>query len=653
MKRAALLAVPFAALVAASHAQALDLAGVFGDHMVLQRDAPLRVWGQAKPGQRVRVQLAGQSAGAQAGRDGRWLATLKPLHAGGPHQLQVSAGTEQRQLNDVLIGDVWIAGGQSNMEWLLADTTGAAADIAAADLPQLRHAKMPHRVSLSPQRDAPPLSWDVSSPATAGNFSAVAWHFARRVQAETHVPIGILNITWGGTHVETWTSPRAAATDADLAATVRAMPADNAAFVQGRRELMMSRVRRWQGDLPLADHPAWADPALDDQPWATLNAPQVWETQGLAGLDGIVWLRRHVTLTAAEAAGPATLHLGPVDDCDETFVNGQPVGKTCGWEAPRAYPLPAGVLHAGDNVIAVRVTDTGGDGGIHGPVAGLRLETAAGAKPLAGRWQARLESLQPVTEPGPNDLPSLLFNGMVQPFTPFAVKGVIWYQGEANAARAVHYAQAFPRLISDWRAQWRGQGQPGVMPFYFVQLSSYGPRPPIAPGSAFAELRESQRLALALPATGMAVSIDVGDANDIHPRDKRTVGERLARIALAQTYGQPLPFTGPTLKAQRTLPGGDIELTFADVAGGLALRGTGPLLGFAVAGDNQRFAPADAQIVGPDRVRVKAPAGTQAVRYAWADSPLEANLIDGAGLPARPLRTDRWPLTTQDVRPEF
>lgn len=655
MRRTLLLA----ALLAASQAQAqaLDLAGVFADHMVLQREAPLRVWGRAAPGQRVQVQLAGHAASAQAGADGRWQARLAPLKAGGPYTLQVSAGAEARTLRDVLIGDVWIAAGQSNMEWLLADTTTAAADIAAADLPQIRHAKMPHRVSLAPLRDAPPLQWDVSSPATAGQFSAVAWHFARRVQAETGVPIGLLNLSWGGTHVETWTSPRAAATDPDLAAVVRAMPPDTAAFVQRQRAQMLERVRHFQGGEPGAT--AGADPALDDQAWPTLNAPQVWEAQGLPGLDGRVWLRRHITLTAAEAAGAATLHVVRVDDCDETFVNGQPVGQTCGWDLPRAYALPAGLLHEGDNLVAVRVTDTGGDGGIHGPAADLRLDTAAGAKPLAGRWQAHVEALQAITEPGPNDLPSLLFNGMVSPFTPFAVRGVIWYQGETNAPRAARYAEAFPRLIEDWRAQWREPGRRGpdrLMPFYFVQLSSYGPRPPLPEGSAFAELREAQRQTAArLPGTGMAVSIDVGDANDIHPRDKRTVGERLARVALAKTYGAPVPFRGPTLKASRFLPDGRIELVFADVAGGLATRGGGPLLGFALAGEDQRFQPARAEIVGRDRVRLSSAAVRRpaAVRYAWGDTPLEANLVDGASLPATPWRSDHWPLVTREVRPEF
>ncbi len=648
------LAALAALLAGAAQAQSLELAGVFADHMVLQREAPLRVWGRAAPGQRVSVQLAGRQAAATAGADGRWQAQLAPLKAGGPHELTVSAGAERRRLADVLIGDVWVAAGQSNMEWRLADASDGMAEVAtAAAHPLIRHAKMPHRVSLQPLRDAPPLRWDVPGPQTAGDFSAVAWHFARGVQAEVGVPIGLLNLSWGGTHVETWTSPRAAATDPDLADTVRAMPADTAAFVQGRRDLMLARVQGFQGGAP--GPTAGADPALDDRAWPTLNAPQVWETQGLPGLDGQVWLRRHVTLTAAEAAGAATLHLGPVDDCDDSFVNGRPVGQTCGWDQPRDYAVPAGLLHEGDNLVAVRVTDTGGDGGLHGQAADLRLDTAAGPRPLAGRWQARVESLQAMTEPGPNDLPSLLFNGMVSPFTPFAVRGVIWYQGETNAPRAARYGQAFPRLIEDWRAQWREQGRRGALPFYFVQLASYGPRPPLPEGSAFAELREAQRQALRLPATGMAVSIDVGDANDIHPRDKRSVGERLARIALAETYGKALPYRGPTLRASRVLAGGRIELRFADVAGGLAARGGGTLLGFAVAGEDRRFVPAQAEITGRDRVRVWSEAVPQpvAVRYAWADTPLEANLVDGAGLPASPWRSDHWPLVTRDVKPEF
>lgn len=643
----------FTALLAASGAaQALELAGVFGDHMVLQRGAPLQVWGQAAPGQRVRVQLAGREAAVLAAADGRWRATLAPLGAGGPHQLQVSAGGDTRTVRDVLIGDVWVAAGQSNMEWRLADASEAATELAAADHPQIRHAKMPHRVSLTPLHDAPPLRWQPSSPATAGDFSAVAYHFARRVQAETRVPIGLLNLSWGGTHAETWTSLRAAATDPDLAATVRAMPVDAAAFVQARQRQMQAIVQRFQGSAPEAGM-AGADRALDDRAWPALNMPQAWESQGLPGLDGRVWLRRKLTLTAAEAAGAATLHLGMVDDCDESFINGQPVGATCGWDTPRRYAVPAGLLREGENLIALRVTDTGGDGGIHGAASELRLDTQAGPRPLAGVWQARVEALQTVTEPGPNDLPGLLFNGMVQPFTPFAVRGFIWYQGETNAPRAARYAAAFRRLIEGWRAAWRDDGQAGPLPFYFVQLSSFGPRPNATGGSPWAELREAQGTTLALPDTGMAVSIDVGDANDIHPRDKRTVGERLARIALERSHGQPIAFEGPQYASHQRLPGGRMAVQLR-AAQGLATRDGGPPRGLSLAGADQQFHPAQARIEGARLIvwsrAVPAPV---AVRYAWADTPLEANLVNAAGLPAVPFRSDRFPLVTRDVKPEF
>jgi sialate O-acetylesterase len=353
-------------------------------------------------------------------------------------------------------------------------------------------------------------------------------------------------------------------------------------------------------------------------------------------------------LSDAQAAGAATLALGMVDDCDETWVNGQRVGGLCGWDTPRRHPITAGVLQAGTNTIAVRVTDTGGGGGFHGAASALQLQTAAGDVPLAGRWKARPAAPMARDEPQANDLPTLAFNGMLQPLRPLRLRGVLWYQGESNVPRAARYAAAQRRLIADWRAHW-GQA---TLPFYYVQLASFLPlaRNTLA-GSPWAELREAQREVLDMPHTGMAVAIDVGDADDIHPRNKQAVGDRLARLALRDGFGQPVVAQGPVLRAARR-QGGQMVLRFDHAHGGLALRpGAVALQGFAVAGADQRFRPASARIEGA-RVVVGHAEVPQpvAVRYGWVDNAAEANLVNRAGLPASPFRTDRWRLVTDGVR---
>lgn len=648
--RFCLLLVLLAALSGPARA-ALSLAAVFGDHMVLQRDQPIRVWGQALPRQVVTVQLADRQGRAVADARGRWQLQLAALPAGGPHRLTARADSTVT-LDDVLIGDLWLCSGQSNMEWTLAQSQDAPAEIAAADHPTIRYRRIAHQASLQPQAEVPAGDWQVSRPDSAGRFSAVAYHFARRLQADLKVPIGLLDTSWGGTHIETWTSRRAAQRNPDLAPVLRSMPADERAYADWMLGRQLAEVQRWQGKLPTwtgSGMPDWGAVDIDDSAWPELVVPQIWETQGLPGFDGQLWLRRVLQLDAAQAAGTATLHLNPIDDCDDTFVNGQRVGGVCAWNQPRRYDLPPGTLREGRNVIAIRVRDTGGGGGLHGDAALSRLDTAAGSLPLAGRWKARVEAPLRKTEPDGNDLPTLLFNGLVQPLLPLRLRGVIWYQGESNAGRAQRYEQALAQMIGDWRAHW-GQGD---LPFLYVQLAAFQPGPENPLGSEWAELRESQRRVLRLPATGMAVTIDVGDANDIHPRNKRPVGERLALLALRRVHGRQVVDSGPMWRSQRLLPQGRVELRFDTQGDALAVRGS-TLQGFTVAGADRRFVPAQAQVVG-DRVQVWSDSVPQpaAVRYAWSGNPAEANLVNASGLPASPFRTDRWPLLTRNVRPTF
>ena len=637
------------ALLAATAQAEVRLSNVFGEHMVLQRDRPLQLWGQATPGQTLSVELGGHKASTRVGADGRWRVQLAPLPAGGPHRLLVK-GDETVELRDVLIGDVWLLGGQSNMEWPLAQTDTGPQEVASPQNPQLRQLRVPLRASVKPEAEIAPAPWVVAEPGKVGEFSAVGYHFARQMQAVQGVPIGLINTAWGGSMLETWVRRDAALQDPDLAPAVRALPTDNAVYGAAVRQRAETRVAAWQPGLPLKDVDAsgWSAASDIDANWPTLPAPGVWETHGLADLDGVVWMRKRIELKPEQAASAAELHLAKVDDCDETWVNGQRVGGQCGWEQPRRYALPAGLLRAGTNWIAVRVTDTGGGGGFHGEAAEMRLDTAAGSVPLAGAWKARVEKIQAAAGPVANDAPTLGHNGLIAPLHGLAVRGVLWYQGEENSGRAAAYAEGFKRLIQDWRGQF---GDPN-MPFLFVQLASWFPLADNRPdGNGWAELRASQAAALALPHTGMATAIDVGDAIDIHPRNKRTVGQRLAALALHELGLRAAPASGPRLLGQKA-NGSEFQLRFGDTAGGLRTARAGePLRGFYLAGADRRWVPAEARFEG-DAIVLRSPAvpAPVAARYAWVNNPSEANIVGGDGLPLPPLRTDDWPLESAGRR---
>ncbi|MDR7267419.1 sialate O-acetylesterase [Pelomonas saccharophila] len=637
------------ALLGATAQAEVRLSEVFGDHMVLQRDRPLRVWGQATPGKTLTVEFAGRQATTRVGADGRWRVQMAPLPAGGPHRLFVK-GDGIAALNDVLIGDVWLLGGQSNMEWPLAQTDTGPQEVASPQNAQLRHLRVPLRASVKPEAEIAPAAWVVAEPGKVAEFSAVGYHFAKQVQAVQGVPIGLINTAWGGSMLETWMSREAALRDPDLAPAVRALPADNGAFGAALAQRLLPRIVAWQKGLPLENVNAsgWSAAADIDVDWPTLNAPGNWEGQGLPDVDGVVWMRKRVDLKPAQAAGAAELHLAKVDDCDEVWVNGQKVGGQCGWEQARHYSLPAGSLRAGSNWIAVRVTDNGGGGGIYGEAADLRLDTAAGSVSLVGPWKARVEKLQMSSGPVANNAPALGHNGLVAPLQGLSVRGVLWYQGEENSGRAAAYAEGFKRLIQDWR----GQFDDPKLPFFFVQLASWLPMADNRPdGNGWAELRASQAAALALPHTGMATAIDVGDAVDIHPRNKRTVGQRLAGLAMHELGLRAAPATGPRLSGHAA-KGGEFELRFDTTVGGLRTARSGEAVrGFYLAGADRRWVPAEARLDG-DRILLSstAVAAPVAARYAWVNNASEANVVGGDGLPLPPLRTDDWPLESAGRR---
>ncbi len=612
------------------------------DGVVLQRRAPLPVRGSAAAGTRVEVALGGDTAAAHAGDDGRWQVELPPREAGGPYELHVAAGGERRVFRDVLVGDVWLCSGQSNMEWPVAWSRDAETEIAAAGDRAIRHFKVPRSWSAAPATTLAGGVWRPAERRWVGEFTAVGYFFARALRQHVDVPIGLIDSTWGGSRIEAWMSaPSLGLGEAELRGVL--------ARERERGRDILQAIAARSGGLPERDpglvdgRAVWAEPGLDEAAWLDIEVPALWETAGWEGMDGVAWYRTGFELTAAEAAAGARLSLGTIDDSDTAWVNGRRIGGLeSAWNRPRLYDLPPGALTAGRNVVAVRVVDTGGGGGIYGDPVAVWVEASGRRQPLAGRWRFRVGQATVNLADRKRELPAVLYNQMIHPLQPYPLAGVLWYQGESNAgpADAHHYRELFPALIHDWRAGW---GEPG-MPFLFAQLASFMPPPSRPVESSWAVLRESQAAALALPATAQAVLIDAGDAADVHPRDKQTVGERLALAARGVAYGEELVHSGPVYRGHR-VRGERVVIDFDHAAGGLVARGGGAPRGFAVAGEDRRFVWAEAAIEG-ERVAVwsRSVPRPVAVRYAWADNPAGANLYNRAGLPAAPFRTDGWPV---------
>jgi sialate O-acetylesterase len=620
----------------------LRLTRLFGDGMVVQRDVEVPVWGWADPGAEVAVTFRGTTYAARADAAGAWTVRLAPTPAGGPHEIAVVAGDERVRVTDVLAGDVWICSGQSNMEWVVADSNDAEAEVAAADDAEIRHFKVPRGWAPEPETVLVGGEWEVADSAHVGAFTAVGYFFARELRRHVDVPIGLVNASWGGSRIEPWMSAAALGLDRAALAEIRERERDY-------ERQVLERVRARIGRLPerdegLADGRAlWADPELDDAGWDALAVPGRWEEAGFEGMDGVAWYRTELELDAVEARAGVRLGLGAVDDSDTSWVNGYEIGRMeRSWNVAREYEVPAAALRAGTNVIAVRVEDTGGGGGIHGDPELLFVESVRGRRPLAGTWKFKVGLATVSVDGHKNQVPTLVYNKMIHPLMRYPIKGVLWYQGESNADSrddAFAYRGLFPRLIEDWRRGWSA----GDFPFLFVQLAGFMAPAAEPADSNWALLRESQSAALALARTAQAVAVDVGDAADVHPRNKQEVGRRLALAARRVAHGEVVVHSGPVYRSHE-VRAGRVVIALDHAGGGLAARGeAGVLRGFAVAGEDRRFVWAEAAIDG-GRVVVWSDAVPDpvAVRYAWGDNPEDANLSNREGLPASPFRTDAW-----------
>jgi sialate O-acetylesterase len=630
---------------------------LIGDHMIVQRDRPVRVAGTAAPGEGVTATLAAGKATTKADANGRWTLSLPALAAGGPFTLRIK-GANVLTFTDVWAGEVWVASGQSNMELPLQRTKGGA-DAAALGCSGLRLFTVANPPAAAPATKVGG-EWRACDAASAVGFSAAAFHFGREVHRALGVPVGIVQASVGGTPAEAWTPREALRAEATLAPMVEALDramADSALHDELTKKLAAWEAKNFHQDQANRGEKLGYARAGGGR-WSTMEIPQLWETAGLT-VDGAIWFRREVTVPETWAGAELALSLGAIDDFDVTYWNGERVGATGAetpmyWSAPRRYVVPARLVKAGRNVIAVRVFDHFGNGGFAGTPAQVNLKrtTADGepALPLAGTWSYKIErKLKPAvadwnTRPkllGTDDpaSPTVLWNAMVAPLAGTPIAGVIWYQGESNVERAAQYRTLFPIMIRGWRAAW---GDP-KLPFLFVQLPNFKePDVKLPLGeSAWADLREAQALALREARTAMAVTVDIGDAHDIHPREKQEVGRRLALAALKAVYGRDVIASGP-LFAAAIRDGATIKVRFTNVASGLTTSDGAPPKGFLIAAADRVWKRADARIEGGAVIVSSAEvAEPVAVRYGWANDPA-ATLRNQADFPAAPFRTDDW-----------
>lgn len=620
------------------------LSPVFGDHMVLQRDKANTFWGWAKPGASVAVAInleAGSldtvTALGTADSTGKWTLKVRPPKVGGPYKVTVKGASETVELHDVLVGDVWVCSGQSNMEMGISQAKDAKAEIAAANYPNIRIMAVAKSPSLS-LRPFVKGDWMTCTPENIvkggwGGFSAVAYYFGRSLNKELNVPIGLIHTSWGGTPAEAWTSAEGIAPVKDFDKAANAVVEMAKPGAKHTPELVEAWANENGHDYSGSD--------VDESDWGTVNLPGRFGALGLNGYRGAVWFRKTVDLPDPLPAGDVQLTTGSNDGVDMNYVNGVRTdfgSSVLNW---RNKPVPAGVLKPGKNVIAIRFVGTSGNGAgfTFGGQDGLNLRIGGKVISLMGEWKMKKDfelskdhPMPSLVEDNPN-WPTTLYNGMLYPLMPLGIKGAIWYQGESNVGRGEQYSRLLPAMITDWR---KGFGQ-GDFPFFVVQLANFGSQNQNPANSGWAELREAQAIAVArVKNAGLAVTVDIGEARDIHPKNKQEVGRRLALSALRTAYGKSLEYSGPMF-VKATPSGSNLIVTF-DHANGLELR-QGKHSGFAIAGEDGKFAWADAKVEGRTVTLSSASVPSPMyVRYAWDDDPV-VTLFNKDGLPAVPFRT--------------
>ena len=609
---------------------------VFGSHMVLQRDKPNAIWGWTTPGEKVTVSILKVKETATADATGKWMVRIKPPKVGGPYRVSIF-GSQSVDLDDVLVGDVYICSGQSNMEMGISQVKDAKTEIANANNPNIRLFAVPKVPSLTPKQfvkaDWLPCTSENIVKGGWGGFSAVAYFFGRDMNKELNVPIGLIHTSWGGTPAEAWTSAEGIAPVKDFQKQVDAVTEMAKPGAMHTADMIENWAKGIDGDSSGVD--------VNDSTWEKVQLPNRFGRIGLAQHRGEVWFRKTIDLPNPLPAGDAQLTTGSNDGIDINYVNGVRTdfgSSVLNW---RNKPVPAGVLKPGKNVIAIRFVGTNGPnaGFTYGGIDGLNLRIGGERYSLMGDWQMKkgfeLKGATPMpalVEDNPN-WPTTLYNGMMAPLMPMAIKGALWYQGESNVGRGEQYSRLLPAMITDWR---KGFGQ-GDFPFFAVQLANYGGQHDEPINSGWAELREAQVTGVSrVKNADYACIVDIGEGKDIHPKNKQDVGHRLALKALRMEFNKGGESSGPTFKSAKPL-GQSILVTF-DHANGLEMH-AGKNSGFQVAGADGKFVWADATIQG-NSVVLAGPGVNEPLfaRYAWDDDPI-VTLFNNEGLPAVPFRT--------------
>ncbi len=610
--------------------------------MVLQRNKPNRIWGWANPRTEIRIEIAGQSAKAITAPDGRWQAEFTPPPVGGPYVLKID-GAAHVELTDILVGDVWLCSGQSNMELGLTRARNGVAEAQAANHPGIRLFRVSPKCAYQPA-SVPQGKWRVCTPeafTSEGDFSAVAYYFARKIHADTGVPIGLIQSAVGGTPAESWTSPESLRKMPDF------MPAlDEIARLKSLGgEQYGNYISHWYDEFDRGQKENWSAENLDDSAWKPTALKTVFADLGVPESPAVCWLRKDIMLPDPLPAGKARILLGVVEKMDTVYLNNRFVGASSWVENPRAYAIGDGVLRPGKNQLTIRVLKTKPNGGFTHPATDLKIVLGDGTViALDSGWKGMLSVDARAPHPLPlgyenyPTMPSVLYLGMILPLTPLALTGALWYQGEANWAKPLQYRTLLPTMIADWRAAFAQ----GDFPFYIVGLPAFNPRQAEPPATAdgWTQIRDAQAFtAQTVINSGLATIVDTGDANDIHPTEKQPVGERLALLALKAVYGKTIACSGPTFEKLESLPGG-LRIHFSHTDGGLVCKGEN-LGEFAIAGADHVWHWAEAKIEGNTVVVASAKVSSPlAVRYAWQANPL-ATLYNGVGLPAVPFHTDK------------
>jgi sialate O-acetylesterase len=620
---------------------------LISDNMVLQRDRKIVVWGWASANERVTVSFGNKQRKATASAKGTWSVELPPMKAGGPYTMKI-AGKNEIVVKDILIGDVWLCSGQSNMvhQMDIHDVTYAK-DIENANYPEIRHFKVPTQTSLAgASDDVSGGAWQQAVSEQVRPFSAVAYFFARKIYDKYHVPIGLINASVGGTPIEAWTSEEGYKEFPEMLKIINENK--DTAFVRIHSIPFAGNGPVVTLDKGLAGKQFWYDVNFSPRDWRTINVPGYWEDQGVKDLNGVVWYRREIELPSSMAGKAARVFLGRIIDADKLYINGKEVGGTTYMYPQRRYKVPPGLLVAGKNVFVVRVSNNNGKGGFV-PDKPYFIFTDSDTVDLKGTWMYKVGEVYTPRAPqvqdnaprserriNPQNEPTALYNGMIGPFTDYGVKGVLWYQGESNAGRAKEYLKLMEALINGWREVY---AEPNL-PFIYAQLPNFGDVTYLPAESGWAELRESQRKALRVPGTAMTVNIDLGEWNDIHPDNKKDVGERMALAAQKIVYGEDIVYSGPLYKGH-VVAGSRVIISFSHAGSGLITNDGEALDEFVIAGADRKFVRARAEIQGDKVIVWSDDVGEpKYVRYAWADNPDNPNLYNREGLPASPFTTD-------------